>query len=230
RGQDCVLIKRHTSLFVGQGRFTACPSILYLATVEYLRSTRCSCMFMENLRDVVFRRTDRAVLHVRHMLHSHQQETTARLHDLVHPWKAKRRPNYEVFQFKIAETMALESIPADEMSCNTCGNDFNTAAYRPLKMKCCGNVICRHCYINWADSKGPSEASCIYCRGRFFDDPTAESMTFGTVNGYYYPYLPPNHHFTPYENFERTCADLDRNLAENNYTKITVDPDLMLRI
>ncbi|KAI7539749.1 hypothetical protein KC319_g7061, partial [Hortaea werneckii] len=38
------------------------------------------------------------------------------------------------------------------------------------------------------------------------------------------------HHFTPYENFERTCADLDRNLAENNYTKITVDPDLMLRI
>ncbi|KAI6854203.1 hypothetical protein KC323_g8922 [Hortaea werneckii] len=230
RGQDCVLIKRHTSLFVGQGRFTACPSILYLATVEYLRSTKCSCMFMENLKDVVFRRTDRAVLHVQHMLHSHQHETTARIHDLFHPWKANRRPNYEAFEFKIAEPMGLESVPEEETGCNTCGNEFNTAAYRPLKMKCCGNVICRHCYINWAGSKGPSDASCIYCRGRFFDDPTAEGMTFGTVNGYYYPYLPPNHHFTPYENFERTCADLDRNLAENNYTKITVDPDLMLRI
>ncbi|GAB1725589.1 hypothetical protein NU195Hw_g6463t1 [Hortaea werneckii] len=31
-----------------------------------------------------------------------------------------------------------------------------------VPMKCCGNHICRHCYINWADSKGPSDASCIY--------------------------------------------------------------------
>ncbi|KAI7280316.1 hypothetical protein KC345_g4824 [Hortaea werneckii] len=230
RGQDCVLIKRHTSLFVGQGRFTGCPSILYIATVEGLRSTKCSCLFMQNLKDVVFRRTDRAVLHVQHMLHSHQHETTARIHDIAHPWKAKRRPNYESFEYKIAKPVPLESIADNEMSCNTCGNDLDTAAYRPLKMKCCGNYICRHCYINWADSKGPNEASCIYCRGRFFDDPTAESMTFGTVNGYYYPYLPPNRHFTPYENFERTCSDLDRNLAENNHTKITVEPDLMLRI
>ncbi|RMZ15859.1 hypothetical protein D0860_01371 [Hortaea werneckii] len=43
-------------------------------------------------------------------------------------WKAKRRPNYEAFEFKTAEPMALESIPADEMSCNTCGNDLDTAA------------------------------------------------------------------------------------------------------
>ncbi|KAI6824668.1 hypothetical protein KC332_g13911 [Hortaea werneckii] len=40
----------------------------------------------------------------------------------------KRRPNYEAFEFKTAEPMALESIPADEMSCNTCGNDLDTAA------------------------------------------------------------------------------------------------------
>merc|ERR1712230_341423 len=101
----------------------------------------------------------------------HHHETTARIHDLVHPWKANRRPNYEAFEFKIAEPMGLESVPEEETGCNTCGNEFNTAAYRPLKMKCCGNVICRHCYINWAGSKGPSDASCIYCRGRFFDDP-----------------------------------------------------------
>ncbi|KAI7538898.1 hypothetical protein KC331_g10070 [Hortaea werneckii] len=230
RGQNCVLIKRHTSLFVGQGRFTACPSVMYIATVEGLRSTKCTCEFMQNLQDVVFRRTDRAFLHVQHMLQYHQPDTTARIHDVAHSWKAKRRPNYESFEFKIAEPIPLESIPEGETSCNTCGNDLDTAAYRPLQMKCCGNHICRHCYINWADSKGPNNASCIYCRGRFFDEPIAESMTAGTVNGYYYPYLPPNHRFTAYENFERSCADLDRNLAENNQTKMTVDPALLLRI
>ncbi|KAI6878237.1 hypothetical protein KC360_g8797 [Hortaea werneckii] len=232
RGQDCVLIKRHTNLFVGQGRLTACPSVMYITTVEGLRSTKLAThsAFMQNLQDVVFRRTDRAFLHVQHMLHCHQPQTSARIHDVAHPWKAKRRPNYESFEFKIAEPIPLESIPADEMSCNTCGNDLDTAAYRPLQMKCCGNHICRHCYTNWADSKGPNHASCIYCRGRFFDDPTAESMTDGTVNGYYYPYLPPNHRFTPYENFERSCADLDRHLAENNPTTIVPDPDLLLRI
>ncbi|KAI7589364.1 hypothetical protein KC316_g3983 [Hortaea werneckii] len=230
RGQDCVLIKRHTSLFVGQGRFTACPSIMYIATVEGLRSTKCTCEFMQNIQDVVFRRTDRAFLHVQHMLHYHQPDTTARIHDVAHAWKTKRRPNYESFEFKIAEPIPLDSVPEGETSCNTCGNDLDTAAYRPLQMKCCGNHICRHCYLNWADSKGPNHASCIYCRGRFFDDPTAESMTAGTVNGYYYPYLPPNHRFTAYENFERSCADLDRNLAENNPSKMTVDPPLLLRI
>ncbi|GAB1738357.1 hypothetical protein NU219Hw_g3168t1 [Hortaea werneckii] len=230
RGQDCVLIKRHTSLFVGQGRFTACPSIMYIATVEGLRSTMCNCPFMQNLQDVVFRRTDRAFLHVQHMLRYHQPETTARIPDVAHSWKAKRRPNYESFEFKIAQPVPLESVPEGETSCNTCGNDLDTAAYRPLQMKCCGNHICRHCYINWADSKGPNHASCIYCRGRFFDEPTAEGMTSGTVNGYYYPYLPPNHRFTAYENFERSCADLDRQLAENNPTPMTVDPALLLRI
>ncbi|KAI7286268.1 hypothetical protein KC345_g1223 [Hortaea werneckii] len=44
------------------------------------------------------------------------------------PQHVKRRPNYESFEFKIAEPMALESISADEMSCNTCGNDLDTAA------------------------------------------------------------------------------------------------------
>ncbi|RMY90882.1 hypothetical protein D0864_06170 [Hortaea werneckii] len=62
------------------------------------------------------------------MLHSHHHETTARIHDLVHPWKANRRPNYEAFEFKIAEPTALDSIPEDEISCNTCGNDLDTAA------------------------------------------------------------------------------------------------------
>ncbi|KAI6859213.1 hypothetical protein KC343_g1078 [Hortaea werneckii] len=59
---------------------------------------------------------------------THHHETTARIHDLVHPWKANRRPNYEAFEFKIAEPTALDSIPEDEISCNTCGNDLDTAA------------------------------------------------------------------------------------------------------
>ncbi|RMY64714.1 hypothetical protein D0862_11925 [Hortaea werneckii] len=41
---------------------------------------------------------------------------------------SNRRPNYEAFEFKIAEPTALDSIPEDEISCNTCGNDLDTAA------------------------------------------------------------------------------------------------------
>ncbi|KAK4543334.1 hypothetical protein LTR36_005693 [Oleoguttula mirabilis] len=127
----------------------------------------------------------------------------------------------------------LKSLGPDAQVCHTCGNDFEHPTHTPLVLACCAKLMCRYCFINWCESKGPDRACCPHCRHSFFcNEHQKKQLTFlkfGTLGRTYSAWLRPNQKSDAFESFERKSADLDKHIADNNRVDIRVDTALLLR-
>ncbi|KAI7601674.1 hypothetical protein KC343_g15171, partial [Hortaea werneckii] len=179
-------------------------------------------------------RSDHAVRHVRHQLSDHQDDFSPEddeVVDCIYAWKPRRTPPYLRYEPYVSqEALDVTSLGPGDQSCQICGDDFNGSDHAPLPLICCGNKICRQCYLDVCKSGRPEEAKCCYCRAAWFTKPsTLEMLKFGTRGQQYGRNWSANAAYNDFETFERTCADLDRQSCEDSPFRFQVDAELLTR-
>ena len=151
------------------------------------------------------------------------------------PWtqhcgfKPQRRDDYGPLLDKLAVKLSEEHVSRlDGMDrlCVVCRDLLGGPdAPNPVALPCSPlHALCRDCLLTWCQSSR-SEAACPICRARIFtDQQEVEDVVFGLKNGVYVY----DSRFTAWENFERSCADLDRKLFENDRSKHVVSARVLL--
>ncbi|KXT08914.1 hypothetical protein AC579_2062 [Pseudocercospora musae] len=131
-------------------------------------------------------------------------------------FKTGRNFDYKAVLDRKLRTVATSKLPADAY-CNICSDDFGPQK-AAVKLPCNDqHIICRPCVYNSILERSPTEAFCPYCRSPYFTENEITDLTYSLHNGTFY-----NHKdFTPAENFQRSCSDLDKFLATH-----LGDPDL----
>ena len=169
--------------------------------------------------DLILRRTDRAVLHVRAMLESQQvtePETT---------WGVVRHLDYtEALEGRFREVdicdLALSS--NGELVCAICTADEDPETLVALA---CSQRHIFHpdCILTWCEGSIPDEATCPLCRAQILkESPLLNFLKYGiSPTGYEYDWQ-----YTAWENYERSFADLDKELAENSSTMVACNRKL----
>lgn len=187
------------------------------------------------LKDLLRRRTDRAVLHVRHRLLYHQHHNNGQpvgqpVRDVATVWKGKRHPPYEIRESQATSNTIQELSSLEQKVCDICGGEFKHPKKTPLVLACCSKMMCREDFISWCESKTPDTADCPYCRQPFFKDPQHLAwLRYGILGRTYDSFLIPNQRYSAWESFERMSADLDKHLASNNTDTVDVETLVFLK-
>ncbi|KAK3676593.1 hypothetical protein LTR78_003367 [Recurvomyces mirabilis] len=113
----------------------------------------------------------------------------------------------------------------DNKNCYVCTDAYNSTTTIAVNVPCTGNhIACADCIVKWATDRGLTAASCPLCRQKLFRDPLEnQNIAFGLTNGLYHH----DNRYTAWENFERSCADLDLSAADNSNTWIVVNTALL---
>lgn len=176
----------------------------------------------QDILDVIYRTSNLAVRHVKLRL----EKDGDRIQDVVTTWKEPRYPPYKDYMAKVTlDTIQNPHLlDAGDKTCLVCLTDFDSGEHAALVLRCDRrHLICRHDFIKWCQEKGPANASCPQCRKVFFDKSDATDLKYGTRGNSYFADRHGNETFNDYETFERSCADLDKNLTENNEAVIEVN-------
>ncbi|KAI7545668.1 hypothetical protein KC331_g6081 [Hortaea werneckii] len=232
---EWLLIERRTRYYDPHGELHSLSRRSYLLTLKQLQTMPCGDIWAQNIKDLIWRRSDPAVQHVRHQLFDHQDDFCPEADEVVdctYSWKPRRTPPYLNYEPEVSqEALDVTSLSPEDQSCQICGDDFNEADRAPLSLICCRNKICRQCYLDVCKSGRPDEAKCCYCRAEWFTKASSlEMLKFGTRGQQYGRNWSANAAFNDFETFERTCADLDRQSCEDSPFRLKVDAELLTRI
>ncbi|KAI7368908.1 hypothetical protein KC354_g2332 [Hortaea werneckii] len=230
-----LFIQRRTRYYDPRSKLHFLSRRSYLVALIQLQAMSCDDHWMQNIRDLVWRKSDHAVKHVRHQLLDCQE--TYRLEvdeavDCTYSWKPRRAPPYLRYELCVSHgSLHAASLSTDDHSCQICGDDFDESDHAPLPLICCGNKLCRQCFLDVCKSGRPEEAKCCYCRALWFTNPRhLEMLKFGIRKQEYGRNWSANVQYNDFETFERTCADLDRQRCEDSALRLQVDAELLTRI
>jgi len=104
-----------------------------------------------------------------------------------------------------------DTLDEDSKACTMCTEAFGGGDCEPLRLQC-GQLVCRSCLEVWARSKPLEDLQCPFCSQEVLPAETLRALVFGLDRRGYYVF---GTRFTAWENFERSCADLDCHLAIN---------------
>ncbi|KAK4543331.1 hypothetical protein LTR36_005690 [Oleoguttula mirabilis] len=174
-----------------------------------------------DIRDLIRGFSDRAFRHVE--VRSKMQL----IPDHSVTWKSARRMPFEDVLSTVSSAVSLTTVGADEQ-CLTCVQEFNNNERQPIALRCNPkHILCRACMLEWCHAEGPEKMSCPHCRRRVFDDDATIAWLKYGVRGKAYD---RDERFDDWENFERSCTDLDKNHAENDKQEITVRSEALHHI
>ncbi|KAK5122913.1 hypothetical protein LTR85_003478 [Meristemomyces frigidus] len=192
-------------------------------SLEAFLQLDCDEPWKKNIQDAVFRRTDHAVRHVALQLGKFD------VPDVPIKWKEARFPPYEECagaQIRLVDMP--DTLDADDRMCIICSSAYDNSEHTAFVPRCDQkHLICYADFLKWCQEKSAAEASCPHCRGHYFDKKAVEFLKYGTRDNTYSIADLGNDSFNPFETFERTCADLDHDLAENNTLPLRIDPRLV---
>lgn len=176
----------------------------------------CEEEWMLHLRDLINGYSDRAVRYVATQLEEQHTDNPAII------WKPPRMMMFEerLKEFTKLVDPAIFADPDVDRHCISCTSDLLTEDAEPLSLLCNGHhIVCRDCIIQWCNAQGPAFVSCPYCRRKLIaDQVTIDWLRYGICGKAY----KADDRYNDWENFERSCADLDAHLAENNNQQLTV--------
>ncbi|TKA76534.1 hypothetical protein B0A55_05671 [Friedmanniomyces simplex] len=111
-------------------------------------------------------------------------------------------------------------LDVEDRYCAVCKEDYDSEI-QPLALHNSSHLICNQCLLTWCREQGP-EVCCPH--ELFTDEATLAWLKFG-VQDKTYEY---DDRYDAWKNYTRSCADLDKHLALNNPTEITVHRDIAL--
>ena len=191
----------------GGSRYTSSTHyIMNLDEFEEAAGKRSNA-WLVNLHNLLYRENDMAVRHV--SLRAAMLERC----DWSTNWKASRQIKYhEVISemFPDVDTSSLE-----ETDC-LCGQTFDDDEHKPKVLICGGNakhVLCKESLLEWCKTCGPLKATCPHCRTAIFTNQAdIDFLAYGALSHGVYTF---DKRYNAFENFERSCADLDKRHASN---------------
>ncbi|KAK1072632.1 hypothetical protein LTR74_002423 [Friedmanniomyces endolithicus] len=176
-------------------------------------------LWLENMRDLIHGRSDRAVKHVALQLERQERENPPVA------WKAARQLLYfcievlEISRPVDAEALACKS-DVEDRYCSICREERGPKA-EPLALHNSSHLVCEPCLITWCLKQGPG------CRQRLCSDEVLRTWFNFGAKGKTYAY---DDRYNEWEKYTRSIADLDEHLAKNNSTWITIHGDVALSI
>ncbi|CZT22462.1 uncharacterized protein RCC_08332 [Ramularia collo-cygni] len=185
-------------------------------------------------------RDDRAARHVQTRLleyvESRETDFVTELYDkFAASFKPKRQPYYDLYLYKdslVASTKARASgLFKAKKACMLCKKSLNATTHIGISFPCDPeHVAGRSCVRDLCHASLPEDVRCPQCDMRLFDSKTLEHLNYGVLNGKF----DDDPRFTEYENFEKSCADLDSDLPSRARDKpsfaLLVNPQLFMAI
>lgn len=197
-----ILVRRKTA-FIGRDPEAGSKHTFSLDDFEAVRAEPVQPDWWHLLDDLIYRRTDLAARVVSKALASvrpFEIEDTKADH-----FKPPRQINYDFVMQAISQADVASS---PEIECIIC----REVAEDAVKLTCKQHYYCRACLTDWFNARGPASADCPLCRRKVVESPEqAYNLMLGLTDGIFYD----DPRYNAYENFERSCADLDSRLPEN---------------
>ncbi|KAK4554319.1 hypothetical protein LTR86_008527 [Recurvomyces mirabilis] len=190
--------------------------------------------WLVDIQDLVTWRSDRAYKHIlfrfRHDKALHGFGIGRLIENNKKQFKSPRSVIYDQYLPLVTTTANHSDIDPDDLTCVICTDPFDAqpgGEHAPITLPCeqsgKSHVLGKSCLTKWCQSHGPTKAQCPHCRHSIFSDSAMiQSLKFGTSltdpKEYFY-----DARYTAYENFERSCADLDKSLAAYDKTIVNLD-------
>ncbi|KAK4554244.1 hypothetical protein LTR86_008772 [Recurvomyces mirabilis] len=194
----------------------------YAMTIQNFDAIESDEAWLAQLKWLMRGTTDRAVRHMELQLQ------VGGLNKTTSVWKPPRTPDYASELHNITHAVHPSEMPASDRDCIVCADDLAGPGMEPLALRCNQkHIICKSCLLKVLASKYPDDATCPYCRQTIFiEQKSLDRLKFSITDGAFLA----DPQYDAWENFIRSCADLDTSLAEHNDEKVHVDEKLMLRI
>ncbi|KJX96322.1 hypothetical protein TI39_contig675g00007 [Zymoseptoria brevis] len=189
----------------------------------------------DDLDDVLTRISDRACRHVAdHYYGPHgDREHGGGLHAALAKFGKIRHPKYAAVIPAIVTRVDTNQLSEDDRACPICAEKFLKPGHEAVVLESsCGHsqhLICQYCVLNICETKGPKEACCPQCRAKFFiTQAHLDFLVFGIQpNGKFLA----DPLFTKWENFQRSCSDLDKQSAINAHNTLALtNPSTLFNI
>jgi len=140
---------------IGSGEYT-------MTTIAF-DAMESDALWLENMRDLVHGRSDRAVRHV-----ALQLERQARENPPV-AWKATRRPFYSVEVLEISRPVDAKTLACkpdtEDRCCSICREDYGPKV-EPMALHNSSHLVCEPCLITWCLRQGPKVRCPHVSKGR----------------------------------------------------------------
>lgn len=194
----------------------------------------------QDILHLIEMRDDRAARHVQTRLQeyveSREPDFVTELYDkFATSFKPKRQPYYDTYLYKdslLASAKARSSsLFKPKKACMLCGKSLNASTHIGIVFPCNPeHVAGRSCVRALCHSSLPEGVKCPQCAICLFNEKALDHLRFGVLDGKF----EDDPRFTEYENFEKSCADLDQELPSKIRDKpsfvVTVDPQLFMAI
>ncbi|EME80688.1 uncharacterized protein MYCFIDRAFT_177623 [Pseudocercospora fijiensis CIRAD86] len=181
---------------------------------------KLSPVWINDILDMLRRESDFAVV-----CYEMHRRATGQLQEDI-PWKPRR--SLERWSIMLPGVVTAARPTAGDATCPICFEDYDSLFRRPVSLPCSPiHAMCFDCVVSHCQSQG-EDASCPHCRTAILADPKwFKYLRHGlNQNGDFFP----DPRFTYWENWERSCADLDELMAEDDDTLITVHPQRALQV
>ncbi|KAK0944881.1 hypothetical protein LTR29_003694 [Friedmanniomyces endolithicus] len=202
--------------------YAGIPDDFYNVVAEM--NPRLKAQYMQDMVDLVWRVSDRAVRHV--YVQGWRQDLDTHIAD---GWKEPRRMPKADVQLAITQAtqdITTQALKAGDDSCGCCTEKYGPSK-RCLKLEC-GHTLCADCLLTWVYHRYDQndEPNCQSCRELVFADEVSTALKYGT-NGPAYTFDP---RYSVWENIMRSLADLDKYEAAHNHQEIFVDTEILMGI
>lgn len=195
----------------------------------------CGTAWLSNVKDLIWRKSDRAVRHVQRLL-----ERQGTQDPLDEKWMSPRRADLTPLVEIIVRKINIEDLPEDEAAhtCPICWNGYGQVnphvpdrpACQPVTLACSGNHnVGFQCLKEWCGTRGlaldcPLDRTVLLTNNALAAQ-TYTDLQMGLCDGQY----GHDDRYDDWENFERSCADLDMVLAEDCQEFFTIDNVVLRR-
>ncbi|KAK5678219.1 hypothetical protein LTS10_009389 [Elasticomyces elasticus] len=176
-----------------------------------------------NALNVLYRKSDRAWLHVEFQLQSQDDVQD----NAIPPWKPRQGLGYN--SAGTVDPSVTASVD-DPLSCPICYQDFDGLNVLALRLECHdAHVVCTDCWSTWVAGKELDIVTCPHCRDRLTDE-VKTTMKTGFRGNEYRRNDDGNDRYTDYETFIRANSDLDQRTHFDLSEDVTVNGSLFFKI
>ncbi|KAK4627332.1 hypothetical protein CLAFUW4_04348 [Fulvia fulva] len=231
----CMTIRRISRLKCADGLIKECGTFYVLSAPKFMDLAKTEAgleIWYCDLRDLVLLNSDRAVRHARDTMQRYPiADEDEDVMGFATGWLPPRLPSLvPVICSKVTQAELQQEVIRDEdaSECQICKQPFDHHDIVPVIVNgSCDHMYCHARLTTWVLSNG-DQATCPFCRKSFTTPEQYVDLLHGTDAAGRYVY---DDRFNTWENFERSCADLDTSRASllmaTPDSKITVNAKLL---
>lgn len=209
----------------------------YNLPLQEFLAAKSNSRWYQDIMHLIEMRDDRAARHVQARLQeyvdSRETDYVTELYDkFAMSFKSKRQPYYDVY-YKDSllgrEKKKSLRLFKSRLECMICNKPLSTSTHDGISFPC-EHVAGRSCVRDLCHSSLPEEVKCKQCSTSLFNSEALDHLRFGVLDGKF----ENDPRFTEYENFEKSCADLDKDLPSSDRDhpsfSLLVNPSLFMAI